>query len=91
MDKAVLEAMSTGTPVLSANDAYWEILPRFDERLVLRQHDTAQLAERLDWFYGTDPAFRTDLGRQMRAYVVQEHSVEQQNKRLVRELQRCAR
>jgi hypothetical protein len=48
------------------------------------------LVERLEWFFQTEPAFRADLGWRLRAYVLQEHSVEQLIGRLVDELQRCA-
>jgi glycosyltransferase involved in cell wall biosynthesis len=90
MDKTVLEAMSCGTPVLSANSAYADILPEFDARLILRQRDPAQLAQLLEWFAQTEPAFRADLGRRLRAYVVREHGIDQLIARLVAELERCA-
>ncbi|OGY90181.1 MAG: hypothetical protein A3B30_04330 [Candidatus Komeilibacteria bacterium RIFCSPLOWO2_01_FULL_52_15] len=71
LDKAVLEAMSCGVPVLTTNEAFRAILTPLDERMY-RTEDPAQLA---DAAYGLLLSPLPDISRRLRDYVVRHHGL----------------
>lgn len=75
MDKAVLEAMACGVPVICANTAYADFLAAWRDILYLDQPTAEALTERLRTFAALPVAERQALGAALRAAVVREHSV----------------
>jgi glycosyltransferase involved in cell wall biosynthesis len=72
LDKVVLEAMATETPVLTSNRAFEPVLSGLEFDLLFEASDGDALVERLETLLDTD----TDsLGRDLRQIVVENHSV----------------
>lgn len=90
MDKVVLEAMSCGLVVLSANEAYAELLSACHPWLVLEKRNVPLLAERLHWLMQMPAADRIAMGRPLREVVVAEHGLNCLGRRLVSEIEELA-
>jgi len=91
LDKVVLEAMASGRPPVSCNEAIPPVLQSLGEgREALRfsPGDAPQLASRIEALLDLGPAGRAQLGRRLRAIVASEHEVERLMARLVREMER---
>lgn len=84
LDKAVLEAMSCGLPVITANEAFVPVLQKWSDDLLVAPDVPEMLAEKL-----VKLAARSDreaLGRELRELVVRDHSLERLVKKLVDEI-----
>lgn len=73
VDKVILEAMSCGRPVVTSNPAFREVLGSHADRLVFRDGDSRDLAERVVGVLRED---RATLGRELREIVVRNHSLD---------------
>lgn len=81
LDKAVLEAMSCGLPVITANEAFVPVLQEWSDDLLVAPDAPEMLAEKL-----AKLAARSDreaLGRELRDLVVRDHSLEKLARQLV--------
>ena len=90
LDKVVLEAMASGRPVLSCNDAIPPVLQSLGaerEQLRFSPGDAPALAERIEGLLELGVSGRAALGRRLRAIVQSEHEVENLMARLVREME----
>jgi len=67
LDKTIVEAMACGCTVLSSNDSAVQFLP---PELVVSDKDSEQLARKIQEVAGRD------YGRQLREYVVENHSLD---------------
>jgi len=68
LDKAVLEAMSSGLPVLTSNEAYFGML----EEKYLTKNDPKEIAEKIAYFIKNKINFAPEL----RQIVVKNHSLQ---------------
>jgi glycosyltransferase involved in cell wall biosynthesis len=85
LDRAVLEAMACGVPVVSSNPCVREIVPEgCRDLLSVPAGDAEALAERLHQLVALDSASRERLGRALREVVVRDHSDVSQWERIVR-------
>lgn len=85
LDRAVLEAMACGIPVVSTNPCVKEIVVEDGlDRLCIAPDDAEMVAERLQAVLALQPADRERLGWQLRAIVVAGHSDVSQSDRIVR-------
>jgi len=76
VDKAVLEAMSCGIPVLLSNTSFVSILPeRYREKLLFSPGSAEEMAEKLHCLMRIPQEERNEVGRILRKIVVQKHSV----------------
>lgn len=75
LDKAGLEAMASGLPVLTCNEAFAEVLGEHADRLMFPRGDHGALAERISGFMGADD--RAAVAAELRERVVREHGVAQ--------------
>lgn len=82
LDKALLEAMACGLPVITANEAFRPLLAPWGGQLLLPPSAEA-LAQRLQALMTLDAAERASLGRELRALVQREHSMQQLVTRLL--------
>jgi len=92
LDKVVLEAMASGRPPISCNEAIPPALASLgSERESLRfsPGDAPQLAQRIEALLELGPAARASLGGKLRSIVQAEHEVERLMARLVREMERA--
>lgn len=76
VDKAVLEAMACGLPVITCNEAFQPLLAPWGERLLIAPDSPAALAGRLEAIAVMLPEERAALGAQLRTLVVEQHSLE---------------
>jgi glycosyltransferase involved in cell wall biosynthesis len=85
LDRAVLEAMACGVPVVSANPCVREILPEeCRELLCVPPASPAALAQRLHALLALETRTRSRLGLALREVVVRDHSDVSQADRIVR-------
>lgn len=83
-DKAALEAMLTGVPVVVSNPAFDSLYGADGDALrIAGPEDAAGLAERLDALLRMDDAGRRALGLGLRARVAEAHSLDRLMDRLV--------
>lgn len=91
VDKAVLEALSTGVPTITSNFAFKDILPASMHEVCLApKHDPAALARAVLRIIDMEPAEREQLSQAGRALVVQEHSLVSLARKIEGELRRLA-
>lgn len=76
IDKAVLEAMACGIPVITANEAFEPILARWGQQLLTPMDAPDVLAERIQRVAALSTAERQRLGQELRDLVVREHSLD---------------
>lgn len=90
LDKVVLEAMATGRPALSCNEAVPPALQSLGaqrDALHFSPKDAPELAQRIEALLDLGPAGRAQLGTRLRAIVARDHEVEALMARLVREME----
>ncbi len=75
IDKAVLEAMACGLPVVTANEAFQSILAPWKDSFLIPPDAPDELAIRLRRLMEVSPEERNALGLQLRAIVVEQHSL----------------
>ncbi len=76
LDKAVLEAMACGLPVVTANEAFVHLLAPWREQLLTPPDDPESLARRIRALMTLNDDERAGLGIALRALVRREHSME---------------
>ena len=76
LDKAVFESAACGRPVLSTNPAFASLLGGFSPPLLAPARDPEELAKAIEALAGAGTAAREQIGEQLRARVVAEHSLE---------------
>ncbi len=77
MDKAVLEAMSCGTLVLTSNEAFREMLTKISPMLYLEKKTPEALAKRILQLRDLAANIREDLSRRLREEVMANHSLDE--------------
>ena len=82
LDKAILEAMACGVPVLTCNEALIDVLRRYREQLMYPKKDFQALAEKMMSIMNLDISSRRELGLQLRSIVAEDHALE----RLIRDI-----
>lgn len=83
IDKAVLEAMSCGIPVVTSNPAFREMLVDITPGLSLMDARPASIAGALEQVIAFDAATRVQLRRALRARVIRDHNLHTLMDRLV--------
>jgi glycosyltransferase involved in cell wall biosynthesis len=83
IDKAALEAMACGRPSLASNVSFADTFGRWSERLLFRQGDAADLAEKLAALLAMDASTREAMAAELRASVLERHSLDRLADRLV--------
>ncbi len=83
IDKAVLEAMACGLPVITANEAFRAPLAQWSDQLLVPLDAPEELAAKIGAIMALPPDARRALGQDLRAIVVRDHSLERLADRLM--------
>jgi glycosyltransferase involved in cell wall biosynthesis len=83
IDKAVLEAMACGLPVVTGNEAFFPVLERWRDLLIVPRHTPEALADRLRGLICMPVDERSALGLALRQVVIDGHSLDKLMDRLV--------
>ncbi|KKS14407.1 MAG: hypothetical protein A3I32_02540 [Candidatus Yanofskybacteria bacterium RIFCSPLOWO2_02_FULL_45_10] len=75
LDKAILEAMACGTPVLSCNEALAEVLGVENSHLMYPKKDPQVLAQKIRMILQLTPEERQKLSAKLREVVVSNHNL----------------
>jgi glycosyltransferase involved in cell wall biosynthesis len=75
LDKAIVEAMSAGLPILTCNEALKEVLGKYTDELMFPKKDHVQLSAKIRSIIGLGAEQRFKLGLALRDIVVREHSL----------------
>jgi len=76
LDKAGLEAMACGLPLLTCNEAFTNVLGDFSDRLMFDKGNADELAEKILDVIEIKPETRLVFEKTLRCIVVQEHDIE---------------
>jgi glycosyltransferase involved in cell wall biosynthesis len=76
LDKAVLEAMACGVPVITSNEAFRDLLQPIDRDLYV-ERDSKALALAIARIITMSPEARRELGLKLRNVVVRDHDLKQ--------------
>ncbi len=76
LDKAVLEAMACGCPVVTSNEAFSRLLRPLAEISLVAPRDVQGLADRIERIAALDSPARRDLAATLRELVVTHHSLD---------------
>ncbi len=90
IDKAPLEALGCGIPVVATDAVYRDVLGDQAARLMARPGDAPDVADRLGDVLALPPERRRDLALGLRARAVEQHGLEGMMDRLVRVLVEAA-
>jgi glycosyltransferase involved in cell wall biosynthesis len=90
LDKAALEAMACGLPVVTSAEALRAILAPWGDRLLCPPDDAAALADRLAALMAAPADDRRALGLALRQIVVEQHSLARLARRLAEDILPCA-
>ena len=86
VDKAVLEAMSSGCLVLTANKAFKQVFGDLAPLLLVPENDPKQFAAYIHKLHALSSGERAALGARLRRIVVKHHSLDGLTAKLVQEL-----
>ena len=75
LDKAGLEAMAMGIPVLTSNEAYAEVLGELSGQLMYAHDDATSLAEKVIELNALGEAGRHAFGEKLQGIVVRDHNL----------------
>jgi glycosyltransferase involved in cell wall biosynthesis len=76
LDKAILEAMACGLPILTCNEALLAVLDEYIEKLMYKKYDYKDLAEKIKYIILLNDNDRKKISDDLRAIVVNDHSLE---------------
>lgn len=76
LDKAAAEAMAAELPMLTANEAFKEVLGEYRDPLMYEKGNAEALAEKIERLAGLSPEDRASIGRDLRELIVRHHSLE---------------
>ena len=83
LDKAVLEAMAAGVPVLTSNEGLRSTLAEFERTCMFKEGDEKDFAEHIRTFVAMSEEERRKLGRQLRDIVEKSHNLKMLIPRIV--------
>ncbi len=75
LDKAILEAMACGLPILTCNEALADVLGKYASVLMFNKSDCEQLARKITLISNIEEDQRRRISSDMRAIVVEKHNI----------------
>jgi glycosyltransferase involved in cell wall biosynthesis len=90
LDRAVVEAMACGLPVLSSNPCVAEIIPpELRALLIIPAHDIDKQAELIHHVLSLDDRVLAEIGQTLRRVVLRDHSVDTLFAKILAEMEPC--
>jgi len=83
LDKAILEAMACGLPVLTCNEALENVLGKYKEMLMYAKGDYKDLAKKIKFLLGANKQEREKIGDDLRNIVIKDHNLEKLIKKII--------
>jgi glycosyltransferase involved in cell wall biosynthesis len=90
LDKAIVEAMMSGCPVVSSNDAFAAIARRIGVEVCIVDRNAGALCDRLAGLSRAAPAARSAIAAKLREAALSEHTLQALMGRLMSVLEACA-
>lgn len=90
LDKAIVEAMMSGCPVVSSNDAFAAIARRIGVDVCIVDRNAGALSARLAELACASPATRSAIAAKLREAALSEHTLQALMGRLISVLEACA-
>jgi len=75
MDKAVLESMACGVPVITLNKTFVKVLEKYKDELILNEKDEKELAEKIKKIINLPQEKKQSMQKDLRDIVVDNHSL----------------
>lgn len=75
LDKAVLESMASGVPVLAVNSGFKKEFGKYEEELLVLENDELDLANKLEALSGQSAEYLKDLGNYLRQRAAENHNL----------------
>ena len=85
LDKAILEAMACGLPILTCNEALLEVLGDYVDKLMYKKVDFRVLANKIKYILNMQDEERQKLGMDLRQIVVNNHSINNLISKIIQE------
>jgi len=76
LDKAVLEAMACGLPILTCNEALKNVLGKYSKNLMYSKKDSRALAKKIEFIMELDKRSRKTMSKNLRQIVIENHSLD---------------
>jgi glycosyltransferase involved in cell wall biosynthesis len=76
LDKALLEAMSTGLPIVTCGEAFQSILQPYTQVSMFKKKDPQDFANKIEYFVRLPEHERQTISRVMREKIVTQHSLQ---------------
>jgi len=86
MDKAVLESMACGIPVIVFNKTFSGMMAGYESRLILENKDKAELAKKIKNIMALDERQREEIGLKLRREVEEKHNLSKLVKTIINHL-----
>ncbi|MEA3346990.1 MAG: glycosyltransferase, partial [Candidatus Auribacterota bacterium] len=86
LDKAVLEAMSCGLPVLTSNKSFREVFSSDLKSFFVEKNNPDELVAKIEMLAGKTAEQQTALGVQLRAIVVNNHNLKNCIEKIYKEI-----
>jgi colanic acid/amylovoran biosynthesis glycosyltransferase len=86
MDKAVLESMACGIPVIVFNKTFSGMMAGYESRLILENKDKAELAKKIKDIIVLDERQREEIGLKLRHEVEEKHNLSKLVKTIINHL-----
>lgn len=83
LDKAVLEAMASGLPVLTCNEALLEVFGSYKDLLMYPKQDYNLLAEKIRYIYNLPEEQYKKISADLRQIVIENHSLNRLIKKIL--------
>lgn len=83
LDKAMLEAMACGLPMLTCNEAIFDFLQKYKDELIFEKKNYVELSDKILNLVNMDDEKRKMISDNMREVVVNNHNVENLIKRII--------
>ncbi len=83
LDKAMVEAMAVGLPVVTCNEAMIEVLGKFKDILMYAKNDALALAQKIEFILNLPDEKYEKLGLALRKIVEENHSLEKFVKKII--------